>query len=63
MRQHVVTLVHILIMLITKKNFETHMEAQTGSAAFRSRALYMRDFEKNSKLFFALEKSQYNIKQ
>ena len=41
---------------------ESLIEEQTKSAAFRARAKYCRDFEKNTKFFFALEKAQHDKK-
>ena len=38
------------------------LEEKTKAAAFRSKAKYSREYEKNSKFFFSLEKSKYNKK-
>ena len=45
-----------------EKEIEVLLEMQTQSAAFRSKAKIAREFEKNSKYFFSLEKSNYNKK-
>ena len=41
---------------------ETLIEERTKSATFRSRAQYAKDYEKGSKFFFSLERSNYNKK-
>ena len=41
---------------------EKLIEAKTKSAAFRSKARHIEDYEKNSKYFFSLEKRNYNKK-
>ena len=44
------------------KEMEAYIEQQTRSAAFRSRAKYTRDFEKNTRFFYSLEKSNFDKK-
>ena len=39
-----------------------YIEEQTRAAAFRSRAKYIKDYEKNTKFFFSLEKSNFGKK-
>ena len=58
-KQHVVTLnmhqeIERQIKIITEKQVE--------SSAFRLRCKYLKDYERNSKFFFSLEKKNYNCK-
>ena len=45
-----------------KGEIEKYIELQTQSAMFRSRARYIKSYERSSKFFFSLEKSKYNQK-
>ena len=45
-----------------RKEIELHIERITQQAAFRAHATIIKDHEKNSKYFFALEKKNYNKK-
>ena len=46
----------------TSKKLELNVQEQVQSAAFHSRCQYQRDYERNSKFFFSLEKKNYNTK-
>ena len=44
------------------QQIEELIQEKTKAAAFRSKAKYDREYEKNSRFFFSLEKSNYNKK-
>ena len=46
----------------TTNELNQMVKERTMSAAFRSKCTYAKDYEKNSKFFFSLEKSKYNKK-
>ena len=46
-----------------EKQIEDYLEMQVRSSAFRARAKYLRDFEKNTKFFFSLEKANHAKKK
>ena len=54
------TAVHELMLY--EKEIEVMLEKRTQASAFRSKAKILREFEKNSKYFFSLEKSNYSRK-